>query len=72
MFCLLSKTIIMTFIEEHDIICVYVCLYKCTNEMYVLSTNYIPTCGSINVMVMLWWHRHKTLEVLSGACATIT
>ena len=28
---------------DHDIICVYICLYKCTNEIYILSTNAIPT-----------------------------
>ena len=40
---------------EHDIICVYVCLYKCTNEINVLSTNSISTGGSINIMVMVMY-----------------
>ena len=37
----------------YDIIYVYVCLYKCTNDIDVLSSNYIPTWGSINIMVMV-------------------
>ena len=28
---------------ENDIMCVYVCLYKCTNKIDILSKNSIPT-----------------------------
>ena len=49
--CIVGLPYRLILVCENDIICVYVCLYKCTKEIDVLSTNYIPT--SINVMVMV-------------------
>ena len=51
--CIVGLPYILILVCGHDIICVYVCLCKCTNEIDVLSTNSIPTWGSINVIVMV-------------------
>ena len=43
--CIVGLPYILIIVCEQDIIYVYVCLFKCTNEMDVLSTNSIPTWG---------------------------
>ena len=43
--CIVGLSYRLIVVCAHDIICVYVCLYKCTNKINVLSTNSIPTWG---------------------------
>ena len=51
--CIVGLPYRLILVCEHDIICVYVCLYKYTNKMYVLSTKRYTYLGSINVKVMV-------------------
>ena len=51
--CIVDVPYRLILVCEHDIICVYVCLYKYTNKIDVLSTKRYTYLGSINVMVMV-------------------
>ena len=51
--CIVSLPYRLILVCEHDILFMYVCLYRCSDEIGVFSTNSIPTWGSINIIVMV-------------------
>ena len=65
----LPNRLILVF--EHYIMCLYVCLHKCTNEIDVLSTNSIPTWVQYILWLRLWIYVPYAIEKALRVCKII-